>query len=301
MTDRHSYTDPLTWTALRLLRRTGLLKRVSFTVKARMEGIVVRIPLRKGLGFQALAVSEPWGHSIFSALMKAFPGTVVDVGVNLGQTLIRVRGIDPDRMYIGFEPNPTCVFYSRMLASMNKFNDCPIVPVGLSTEDGIVDLVMNNDDLTDPAASIVQNFRPGKPIVHRIPVAVMRFTTAARDMRIGQLGLVKIDVEGSEREVLLAMEERLGHDRPAVVMEILPAGQESNTDRLTRQQDVQALFSRLNYRMLRIHNKGDRSKLEHITGPIGIHKDQDLANFVVLPAERAEELFPTLEKALLQQ
>ncbi|MEI2420371.1 FkbM family methyltransferase, partial [Arthrospira platensis SPKY2] len=120
----------------------------------------------------------------------------------------------------------------------------------------------------------------------------MRFDTAERDMRIGLLGLVKIDVEGSEREVLLAMEQRIGRDRPAVVLEILPVWRESNTDRLARQQDVEALFARLDYRMIRIHNKGERSKLEWITGPIGIHQDQDLSNYVVLPAERADALFP---------
>lgn len=298
---RHTYASPVTWTLLRALRRVGWLKHLSFTVKARMDGLLVKVPLRKGLGLPVLAVGEPWGHGLFAALMPAFPGTVVDVGVNLGQTLIRVRGLEPVRAYIGFEPNPTCVDYSRQLAYLNGFNDCPIVPVGLAMEEGIVDLVMNNDDLADSAASIVENFRPGKPIVHRIPVAVMRFATAERDMRIGPLGLVKIDVEGSEREVLLSMEQRIGKDRPAVVLEILPVGRASNTERLSRQQDVEALFARLNYRMIRIHNKGERSKLEWITGPIGIHQDQDLSNYVVLPAERAEALFPVLEKAIFQQ
>jgi FkbM family methyltransferase len=296
-----TYCKPIVWLFLRFLNKTGLLKYLAFSVDANIMGMRLKVPILRGQGMHALPVGEPWGHDLFIPVLESFPGTFVDVGVNLGQTLARLRCLDRIVPYIGFEPNPACVDYSRELARLNAFQDSPIVPAGLADKDGLVELVLNNDDLTDSAASIVKDFRPGAPIYHRIPVAVMRFATAERDLGIGKLGVVKIDVEGSEREVLCSMEHRIRTDRPAIFLEILPVGNVRNTDRQRRQEDIESLFQRLDYQMIRIHNKGPHSRLELMSAPIGIHDDQDLSNFVVLPAERTEVLYPMLERAMPQK
>lgn len=283
---------------IRALNKFGLLRYLNFTVKARVMGSPILIPIQQGHGMHSLPVSEPWGHYLFAPLLRAFPGTFVDVGVNLGQTLTRLRSVDRNTPYIGFEPNPFCIQYSRNLVRLNGFTDTPIVPCGLGATDGIVDLVMNNDNLTDPGASMVQGFRPSLKVYHRLPVPVMRFATAERDMGIGKLGVVKIDVEGSEREVLLSMEHKLATDRPAIFLEILPSGRADKADRLARQEDIEALFKRLDYRLNRILENGQQVRLDALNGPIGVHSDQSLSNYLVLPAERCEELLPQLDKLL---
>ncbi|MBK8499733.1 MAG: FkbM family methyltransferase [Flavobacteriales bacterium] len=296
-----TYCSRGVWYALRALTKLGVLRYLTFSVRAMIMGRKVRVPVMQGHGPGALSVGEPWGHALYTPLLDSFPGTFIDVGVNLGQTLTRVRITHPDLPYLGFEPNPICVQYSRELVRLNGFRDSPIVPAGLADRDGVVDLVMNNDDLTDSGASIVQDFRPGLKVLHRVTVTVLRFTSVERDLHIGKLGVVKIDVEGAEREVLLSMEQRISSDRPAIVLEILPVGRPEHTDRLRRQQDIEAFFARLDYRMVRIHNKGASTRLERMAAPIGIHNDQQLANFVVLPAERCEEMLPLLDRAIAQQ
>lgn len=286
------------WYVLRALTKLGVLRYLTFSVGATIMGRKVRVPVMQGHGPGALFVVEPWGHALYTPLLQGFPGTFIDVGVNLGQTLTRVRLTHPDLPYVGFEPNPICVQYTRELARLNGFRDVLIVPAGLADRDGVVDLMMNNDDLTDSSASIVQDFRPGMKVHHRVAVTVLRFASAERDLRIGTLGVVKIDVEGSEREVLFSMEQRIGTHRPAIVLEILPVGRATNTDRLRRQEDIEGFFSRLDYCLIRIHNKGTRTRLERMTSPIGVHDDQELANFVVLPAERCQEMLPLLERAI---
>lgn len=283
---------------IRILNKSGLLRFLNFTVKAKVMGFPVRIPIQQGHGMHSLPVSEPWGHHLFAPLLRAFPGTFVDVGVNLGQTLTRLRAVDRTTPYIGFEPNPFCIQYSRNLVRLNGFADTPIVPCGLGATDGIMDLVMNNDSLTDPGASMVKGFRPTLKVYHRLPVPVMRFATAERDMGIGKLGVVKVDVEGSEREVLLSMEHRLAADRPAIFLEILPSGRADKADRLARQEAIEALFQRLEYRLIRMLENGLEVRLEPLNGPIGVHGDQSLSNYLVLPAERCEKLLPQLEKLL---
>ena len=66
---------------------------------------------------------------------------------------------------------------------------------------------------------------------------------------------------------------------------------------LDRADSLKDYIARLN----RIRNKGTDIRLEALTAPIGIHDDQDLSNFIVLPAERNDALFPELERALAQQ
>lgn len=294
------YCSPLTWAVLRFLRKTRILPHISYTVNARIMGTTVRVPIVRGTGENMLYVGEPWAHAIYPLLLRAFPGTFVDVGVNLGQTLTRVRILEADRAYIGFEPNPLCVHYARELARLNGFAAVPIVEAGLADVDGAAQLSMNDDNAADEGATVVPDFRPGRPVRHRMEVKLVRFATVERDMTIGRLGMVKIDVEGSEREVLLSIGDRLRNDRAAVLLEILPTGVPALPDRLQRQQDIEAFFQRIDYRLLRIHNKPGSMKLERMEGPIGIHNDQDLANFIVLPAERCDELMPVLTAALQQ-
>jgi FkbM family methyltransferase len=296
-----TYCGPITWNILRLMQKMHVLPYISFSVGARVLGQKVRIPIDRGNGVHGLPIGEPWAHLLFEPLLKAFPGTFVDVGVNLGQTLVRIRTMAPNTPYIGFEPNPICVQYARELVRMNGWENYPVVPVGLSDRDAVLDLVMNNDDLTDSGASLVHDFRPGVKVHHRIPVVVLAFDTVHKDMSIGRSGVVKIDVEGAELEVLLGMKARIEQDRPALFLEILPVGSIAAEQRLPRQLKVEALFSELNYKLIRVRNKGVHSCLEPIHGAIGVHDDPDLANYLVIPGERYDELYPLLDNAMAQQ
>ena len=39
----------------------------------------------------------------------------IDVGVNVGQTLLKLKSISSEINYLGFEPNPNCVNYLKNL------------------------------------------------------------------------------------------------------------------------------------------------------------------------------------------
>lgn len=59
---------------------------------------------------------------ILTSLFKLRSGTFLDIGVNLGLTLIKVKSVNADRNYIGFKPNPACVFYIEELKRINKLS-----------------------------------------------------------------------------------------------------------------------------------------------------------------------------------
>lgn len=289
------YCGSFAWTFLRVLRRTGLLPRLNFRVSARINGLRVTVPIREGIGMNLLVQDEPWMHPLLVKLLHHFPGTFIDVGVNLGQTLSKVRSIEPLRTYVGFEPNPVCIHYSQELAHLNGFADARVVPAGLSDHDGLLQLELHTANMADSAATVVSDFRPGSEVFRKLIIPVLRFDSAARDLSIGPIGIVKIDVEGGEREVLLGMEERLRTERPAIVIEILPVGKQAL--RLPRQQDVEAFFERTLYCLHRIHARDGDLHLESLDGPISVHDDQALSNYLALPAERNAAVMDVLRGA----
>jgi hypothetical protein len=97
--------------------------------------------------------------------------------------------------------------------------------------------------------------------------------------------IVKIDVEGSELEVLETMESLLVRDSPFVLIEVLPAYHAQNTVRIARQKSVEALVSRCGYTILRVMTD-KRGHLEHLllVEEFGIHGDLNQCDYVLTPA-----------------
>lgn len=297
MTEYHC--GRLTWTMLRVLRKTGLLWHISFTLRTRIGGKRFIVPIRSGVGLYLLIRAEPWMDPLLRNLLDQFPGTFIDVGVNIGQTLCKVKALAPERAYVGFEPNPACALYTLELARLNKCANTRVVPIGLSQRAGLVQLELHTDLMDDSAATVVSDFRPGFNVYRSFTIPVVRFDTAAKELGIGTLGIVKVDVEGSERDVLLGMEERIMQDRPAVVLEILPVGKQ--TARLPMQQDVEAFFARVGYRLHRISIRDGAVNLEALLAPIGVMDDQDLSNYIALPKERCEAVLAALKAPRVQR
>ena len=56
----------------------------------------------------------------------------IDVGLNNGQTLIKLLEVDPDRRYFGFEPQPTCCAFVTRFIQDNRLAGKHVLPVALS-------------------------------------------------------------------------------------------------------------------------------------------------------------------------
>ncbi len=287
------YCGPFTWTMLRALRRTGLLGHLNFKLNVRISGRRYMVPIRAGIGMNLLVKDEAWMHILLEHLLSLFPGTFVDVGVNVGQTLTKVKAIEPQRDYVGFEPNPVCIHYAQELARLNGCEQVRVVPTGLSDRDGLVHFEHHTASLDDPAATLVSGFRPGFEVFRKYIIAVLRMDTALKELGNVRIGIVKIDVEGGEREVLLGMEDQLKQHRPAVVLEILAIGKQAQ--RLPRQEDVEAVFKRARYRLHRI-GKGEGLSLETLHGSIGVGDESRSTNYLALPEEISDAVIAGLRQ-----
>lgn len=272
-------------------RVTKVMKRVEGLIYdlQRLEDKRVKVPLISGLRCSA---SENWMLRVLAFALPQREGDFIDVGVNLGQTLIKLRALDPTRKYIGFEPNPTCVFYTQELIRMNEYRNCTLVPVGLFTETAVLSLDLFTASPADSAASLIPDFRPGGRIHDRVLVPVFTFDQVAATVGISKLGFVKVDVEGAELEVLKSMQQAIAKDRPTLSIEILPAYNPQNVPRIERQAEIARLLSSLDYTIFRVEKDGaDEYRALRRLDTFDVHADLSMCDYLLSPAERADDIY----------
>lgn len=275
----------------RVLRKLGLVRKLNFSVQRKVNSKEICIPILNGLGFENLNVSELWMCELLRKLIAIKKGVFIDVGVNVGQTLIKLKTIDPLIEYVGFEPNPKCVYYSDILIKANQFDNCKLIPVGIFNEDTVLLLNLYSEIDTDSSASIIDDFRPGQEVYSKIFVPVCRFEGVSNMLQLKSLSIIKIDVEGAELEVLISMKNNIKQFRPFILMEILPCYTEENTRRIIRQEKLESILLELNYKVLRIIKSGlDHIEKLHPVASIGIHGDMELCEYVLCPEELTSQL-----------
>ncbi len=255
----------------------------------------IKIPLVAGLQCE---VTEPWMIDLLALLLPEREGTFLDVGINLGQTLIKVKAIAPQRQYVGFEPNPNCTFYVNKLIKANQWADCTLLPIGLFTEDTVLPLECIDAGIADSAASLISNFRPDHIIQQRLLVPVFRFETIAHLLPSDRVGWLKIDVEGAELEVVKSLAGVMERDRPMILLEVLPVYQAANQARQARQEALEAIFKAASYSLFRVRKTalGDYDGLRWIE-QIGIHGDLSQCDYLVVPDELTANLYRAISTA----
>jgi FkbM family methyltransferase len=277
---------------LHLLALSGQLWRVNFSVSAAIAGRRLRIPVLFGQGPQNLALLEP---GIFEALKKILAlrsGPVFDVGVNVGQTLLKIKALDWNREYVGFEINPRCCQYVDTLIAANRFPACTIVPAGLSDRNGLTTLWLRRNVSLDPAATTIGDVCDEPEALRPQCAAVCRGDDAAAALNVQALAAIKIDTEGAELEVLRGLAHTVERCRPFIICEILPVGDGAHPAghaRLTRQHAVQALLTDWHYVLFRLRSD---ATLEPVAD-IGIHRDLDLTNYLMVPEEQSHVVAQT--------
>lgn len=239
----------------------------------------VRIPVVNQLGLNMLEEKELWMNDLLHKLGQQ-ENHLYDVGVNLGQTLLKWKTHFPQGSYTGFEPNTNCVDYVNELIKQNEFEGCQIHPFGISNESGAGKLHSLAGDKGDSTASMVADYRSDDR--EAIAVELKSF----KDLQLSPKGIVKIDVEGGELEVLNALLEV--SSECIIICEILPVYNEENEMRIDRQNKILKLLDEHNYQLYRIskESKIGLSPLETIE----IHSDLDWCDYLMIPSNRKNEI-----------
>jgi len=194
-------------------------------------------------------------------ILKQRKGTFIDVGVNLGQTLAKVKAIDPNRQYIGFEPNPNCFLYLHFFIAENNWSNLRIFPFALGSTPDIVNIIFNSSSPIDSSASVIEGLRDPAKISSQSPITVMPVELALGQFEPdSKFAIIKIDTEGSELEVIESLKLLLTIHNPILLIEFLPIYNQSNVFRLQRTRFAENLLRRHKYSLFNI-KKNQRDDL----------------------------------------
>jgi FkbM family methyltransferase len=255
---------------------------LTFSVDINNERL--RIPIIQGVGFGNVFISEKWMINLLSEITKIKDGAYFDVGVNIGQSLLKLRSVDLKKEYIGFEPNPVCINYTTQLIRENNFMNTTLIPVGISDTNLIFKLSLYSDDDSDPSASIVDNFRKSETVKSTRYVPCFNILNIRKSIDLPMIGILKIDIEGAELEVISEFESLIEIHQPFIQVEILPVYDVSNQERLSRQLLIESIVNRINYCFFRIHYSeiGIFIGLQEIS-TIGIHANLKWCDYLIIP------------------
>ena len=138
---------------LKLLRYLNVTKTILFGENK------LCIPVLNGLGYPNLFLKPNWLYSIINELFATDGEGFIDVGANIGQTLMAVKTANHQIQYVGFEPSVSCCYYLKTLIRSNGFANCRVYNFALSDE--LKEMVLETNGEADPTGSIVSVLRPG--------------------------------------------------------------------------------------------------------------------------------------------
>jgi FkbM family methyltransferase len=174
----------------------------------------IKIPVRTGIGTIHRHYRKNWKTLIINKLLNLKQGDFIDIGANLGQTLIDFLDTEVNANYVGFEINLSCANYIKEIIELNNLSNCEVIPIGLHQKNSLIDLYLT--DKTSPANTIIKSLRPGRN--YRTSKV---FVTSLDRVYNSKPSLIKIDVEGAELEVLLGSSNIIDLYRPIILCEIL--------------------------------------------------------------------------------
>lgn len=272
----------------RVLYKVGYFKKINSTIQVKKYGKKFTIPVINEMGYYHLLKHENWFPQILEKTLSLTKNAFIDVGMNIGQTMLSFYGLNRSNAYIGFEPNPACIYYCHKLITANHFKNCTIFPVGLSYVNEILTLKMDMDIAS--GASLVKNFRTNESRYHtEINVAVFPGDVVAEKNNLIP-GVIKIDTEGAELEVLLGLKNSIKHYMPICIVEILPVydlNSENGIFRKKRELEVVRFFTELHYNMYLI-NESDATLF--YLQEIPVHGDMSKTNYLFVHASKTEQL-----------
>jgi FkbM family methyltransferase len=267
----------------RILQRLGILNRLNIVTQILVNGKRFKIPILETIGYPNLSITERWMIELLKIILPLGDKKFIDVGVNIGQTLLKLRSISLTMSYIGFEPNPACIHYTSRLIKENGFITSELIPVGISDKTELGKLNLFFESKTDSTASIIADFRSGRKIDRTEYIPLLELDGIRKTVNLDGISILKIDVEGAELEVLKSFATEIEKQKPIILLEILPAYNEQNKIRIERQNEIQNLLKQFDYSIFKVIKQNDiLSELIEIK-EIGIHSDLDNCDYIMIP------------------
>lgn len=163
---------------------------------------------------------EPHMNGVIAMILNERPQGFWDIGANIGQTMIKVLTAAPDATYFGFEPQIQPAAQIEDFIHRNALSNCRIFPFALGDRNGCAWLYHNSD--TDEMASLSDSHLGGSTAARATIILLRKGDEIFAEMGCTDMGVLKIDAEGAEIQVLHGFRQTIARHRPAILLEVLP-------------------------------------------------------------------------------
>ena len=238
---------------------------------------------------------DKWMSDCLTVFLHNKPGMVVDVGVNIGLYLVNLRAIDKDREYLGFEPNSFCNFYTHELIKNNGFRNARILPFALSDNRSIRGFFITR--MGAKTGSLLDCAGFNKRGKYSFDVFTMPGDEFIQQVKPKEICVIKVDVEGSELEVLRGLKSTLQKYKPYVFCEILylpPSNHPIYEEKYMRLVEIKSLIKEINYVVLAV-DKNDSSVINEIISVEQFNEGQ-LRDYILVHDSESDKLKMELAK-----
>lgn len=278
---------------LRIIRKIGIFQKINFSFSKKINETGIIIPFINGIGMNNFIHKPNWLDVLIKNFVKSDNGAFVDVGVNIGQTLLRVKTSLPDISYIGFEPNATCTFYTQQLIRKNNFKNCLLYNCALSSS--VQKIILEKTLGDDKRASIISALRPNSFTDSESILAVDFDSLSFKE----NISFVKIDVEGAELEVLTGMKQMIQKKQPIITCEVLDSHNKEQLDFTQKRADNLAqLLSSLDYAIIQLHTSEQKiqsfNKLDGFDIVLWTPASYALNDYLFYPRNKEKAVIKTL-------
>lgn len=258
--------------------------RAAFNIRLKrtLNGKKLIVPLINGI---KVGISgEKWMSGLLSVIFSYSDGAFYDIGANRGQTLIKVKTVDENRCYIGFEPNPSCLFYLQQLIACNNWANTTLVPIGIYISNDLMELSGDSD--IDGGATIIEEYKKDSSTVSKL-VPLFSYDTIRHCLPEQRIAAIKIDIEGAELEVVESLSNLIEEQRPILIIEIWQNG--NDAFKKNRTQKLSNLMTSMNYNSYGLIMNSDGNTY------LGLEKlslgSSHLDNYVLLPKEKERDIW----------
>jgi FkbM family methyltransferase len=193
--------------------------------------------------------------------------TVIDVGANVGHfSLLMSDVVGPDNI-VCFEP--TTVTWRRLAENfeLNRWPTTRLHHAAVGRNGGMIEFPDTSKPLTTNSAAW-----GASTALRKTPVRLVSLDSMISEFHVGEVGLLKVDVEGYEQEVFLGAQRLLQDIRPSLIMFESLGG---NIDDI-----LQKIFSEADYLLFKLDTAG-----RLLTSPL------DAQNLFAMPREKSAEIF----------
>lgn len=184
---------------------------------------------------------EPETVPIFYRLAEQ-SAAIFDVGAHIGIFSLLGALANPAAKVFAFEPLAQVYRRLEHNVAVNDLRNIKCFQAAAGNIDGVQEFYFPEGDF--PAASslrddrLVESFR--RETLRHVPVRVVTLDQVVAEQQIAAVGLIKLDTERTEHEVLAGCRQTLARDKPDIICEVWPDAD--------NQQQLEDILRPLGYR-----------------------------------------------------